>query len=262
MSGNTKLRKSQRRKLRKKKKFLLIAKKAAISLMVIAFLLVLGFVLYFTLFLGYFNLTEIEVQGAEILTEEQIIEASGLHEGQNIFLLDLNNARYNINKVLSAKNVYIQTVLPNKVVISIDENDPIGVIIQDGKNYYLSQDGTLMEITDELGKDDTPIISGFDSYEFQSIGEEVVVEPEHKYLQILNILKLFEKSDLLNQLSEISLTKDNNYKIITKNGVVFTVKDMDNLQEYYDYITTVIENGEMNQDINLISGNNPIKKPR
>lgn len=262
MSANKKLRKSQRRKLRKKRKFLLMFKRFAIFLMVLALLAVFGSVIYFSLFRGYFNITDIEVHGAEILTEEQIIEASGLQTGQNIFILDLNKARYNINKVVSAKEIYFQVVLPNKVIITIDENDPIGVFIEKNQHYYINSDGDLMEVTDELGKDDTPIISGFEEYTFGAIGEKVQVKPAHKYEQLLDMLRLFEKSGLLSQLSEISYTKENNYRIITKNGVVFTVKDLDNLKEYYDYVTTVIENGEINQDINLTSGNNPIKKPR
>ena len=76
------------------------------------------------------------------------------------------------------------------------------------------------------------------------------------------MLKLFRQNNLLNQLSEVSITDTNNYRIITKQGVIFTVKNFTNLQEYFNYISSVIENGEVNQDINFTVGNNPIKKAR
>ncbi len=76
------------------------------------------------------------------------------------------------------------------------------------------------------------------------------------------MLLLFEQNHLLSELSQISLTPQNEYEIITKKGVLFTVKDLENLQGYFDYIALVIENGETNQDINLYSGSNPIKKSR
>lgn len=257
-----KLRKSQRKKLRKKRKLFRITKRVTLFFIFITFFSVIGYVAYISITTGTFNIENIEVNGTEILTEEQIIEASDIEIGENIFLLDLNAVRYNINKVVSAKEIYIQKVLPNKIIISIEEKQPLGVIAYDDKNYYIDSDAQLMEITDELGKDDTPIITGFNSYEFHGIGEVVEADPEYKFLQIIDILKLFNQNNLLSSLSQISITDTNNYRIITKNGIVFTVKDFINFQEYFNYISTVIENGEINQDINLVSGNTPIKKAR
>ncbi len=257
-----KLRKSQRRKLRRKKKNFRILRQTTVFFIIVALISVVGYIAYMSVTTGMFGVSEIQVEGTEILTNDQIVEASGIQEGENIFLLNLNNIRFNINKVVSAKNIYIRKVLPNKIIISIEENQPIGIFSQEGQNYYIDSDGRLMEITEELGKDDTPILSGFSKVEFGDTGQKVNVEPNYKFEQILNMLKLFEQNNLLGQLSEISLTKDNNYRIITKRGVVFTVKNFSNLQEYFNYVSSVIENGEMNQDINFAIGNNPIKKPR
>ena len=257
-----KLRKSERRKLRKKKKTLRIMRRTTIAFIFIALFAVVGYIAFISITTGIFGVKVIEVTGTEILTNEQIIEASQIQEGENIFLLNLNNIRFNINKVVSAKNIYIQKVLPNKVIINIEEKQPIGIFNYDNKVYYIDSDGSLMEITEELGKDDTPIISGFTKYQFGEIGEKVEIEPAYKFEQILNMLQLFKQNNQLNELSEISLTENNNYRIITKKGVVFTVKNFNNLQEYFNYISSVIENGEVNQDINFTTGNNPIKKPR
>lgn len=257
-----KLRKSKRRKLRKKRKIFRVTRNISLFLIFASLIAVISYVAYFSVTTGTFDVSQIEVEGAEILTNEQIIEASGITEGENIFLIDSNTARYNINKVISAKEIIIQKVLPNKIVITLVENQPLGVISYDDKNYYFDSNGHLMEVTDELGKDDTPIVTGFYSYDFPQIGDLIVVDPQYKFDQIIRMLTLFEQNNLLSQLSQVSVTNENTYRIITKNGVVFTVKDFSNLKEYYDYVTSVIENGEINQDINLASGRTPIKKAR
>lgn len=257
-----KLRKSERRKLRKRKKALRISRGLSIVLIVGSFILVIGYIAYISLTTGTFNIETIEVNGNEILTDEKIIEASEIDIGQNIFLLDTNEARFNISKILSANEIYIQKVLPNKIIISIEENSPLAVINYNKNLNYIDDKGVLMEVSEELGNNDTPLITGFESYEIKNIGEPIVVKPEYKFQQIVDMLKLFESNDLLNKLSQISLAEDNSYKIISKNGVVFTVKDFSNLKEFFDYVSTVIENGESNLDINLTSGDNPIRRPR
>ncbi len=113
---------------------------------------VLGFTVYYSFTTGLFNVKNISVEGVEILTEDQIIEASKIKTGENIFLIDLNKARYNINEVISAKEIYIRRIFPNQIVIQINENDPIGVIKVDDKHYYLDHSGKVMEVTAELGK--------------------------------------------------------------------------------------------------------------
>lgn len=239
-----------------------ILKILTITLVSLTVIGVFSYLAFNTISSEMFRVEEIQVEGNEILTEDQIIKASGIKEGDNIFTLDLNKARYNISKILSTRSIHIKKYLPGKIVISIDEKEPIGVINDDDKVYYIDSGGNYMEDTEELGSDSVPIISGFGSYTFKNVGDPVEVEPAYKLEQVLTILKLFENSGLLDTLSEISLTPENTYRIITKNGVVFTVKDYENASEYFDYITTVIENGEINQDINFTAANNPIKKAR
>ncbi len=257
-----KLRRTEKRKQLKKRKRKRIFHNFAVAFIVVALICVVSYMAFMSIMTGVFNISEIEVTGNEILTNDQVINASGIREGENIFLLDLNKIRYNISVACSANEIYIQKVLPNKIIISIEETQPIGVINNENKNYYIDSNGQLMETTQELGKDDTPLISGFNAYKFNDPGKRIVVDPAYKLDEVLNILQLFESNNLLGELSEISLTDSNAYRIITKNGVVFTVKDFNNLQEYYNYVSTVIENRETNQDINLMAGNNPIKKAR
>lgn len=247
---------------RKRKKIFRILRAVLLLLIAMTVVAVVCYYAYTALSTGVFDIKHIDVEGADILPAEEIIAASEIQEGENIFLLDSNAARYNISKVLSADSVVIKKVLPDKIRIIITENEPLGVIAQDGKYYYISPSQHLMEITAELSKDSIPLITGFNHYDFGPAGSRVEMEPDYKFDAAVKMLRLFERNHLLDQLSEINLTKNNDYRIITKNGVAFTVKDFANLQEYFSYVSTVMENGEKNLDINLTSGNNPIKKPR
>lgn len=79
----------------------------------------------------------------------------------------------------------------------------------------------------------------------------------------MEILKTFQNDGNLAKISEVGITENNTYRIITKNNVVMTVSDLDNFKGSYDYINTVFAENKSNLDINLTTGGNkPILKPR
>ncbi len=231
-------------------------------LLILAAIAAAGFALARVFNSGYFDVKEISVSGAQIASEEEIKSASGIREGDNIFLLNLNQARAGINALTSMTKVNITRVMPDKVEITVQETQPLFIINCSGTYCYFNEHSVLLESGTELRRDDVPLVTGFEAFSVPQRGQSVAIQPDWKFDYVLRMLKSFKNAGMLGKLSEIDLTSSNTYRIITKSGLVFTVKDYSNFHEYFGYISSVIDNGESNQDINLTTGSNPVKKPR
>lgn len=262
VSGDKMNEKQQRHKNLKKKKRRRLLR--YITLLAAAAALVASFVYVAVSAIagGVFNIKHIEVTGNEIVDSETIVETSGIQENTSIFWVDLNKAHYNISELVNVEKLEISKVLPDKIVIKIKEVPSVCAINYDGAINYIDENGCLVEHSDYLRKTDIPLITGFTDVSFGKIGEQVVLKPAWKYDTVMALLKIFKTDGNLSKISEIGITENNDYKIITKNNVIIHLKDLDNFKDNYNYISTIFEQNKSNLDINLTVGANPIVKPR
>lgn len=179
----------QRRRQRKANKRKRIMKALISTLIVLGISGVVGFGIYQAVNLGIFNVAEIEVVGNEIVDTETVIEASGINVGESIFLIDINQANYNINALMNLDELEISKIMPSKILIRMIESVPICAVNYDNKVYYITEDKKLIEDGEYLRKTDIPLIFGSDAVTITEIGKEVVVEPYWRFDTIMNILR-------------------------------------------------------------------------
>ncbi|PEA55310.1 cell division protein FtsQ [Bacillus pseudomycoides] len=108
----------------------------------ILFLLVL-FLIYFQSPLS--NIKQITVHGNHYMTDEQIMEQSGITYKTGYFRVAGHQAEENLKKQKEIKNVHVKKQFPNKIVIDIEEYVTIGYINKDGKLYPLLQNGKSLD---------------------------------------------------------------------------------------------------------------------
>ncbi|WP_242222084.1 cell division protein FtsQ/DivIB [Bacillus cereus group sp. BfR-BA-01380] len=108
----------------------------------ILFLLVL-FLIYFRSPLS--NIKEITVHGNHYMTDEQIMEQSGITYKTSYFSVIGHRAEANLKKQKEIKNVHVKKQFPNKIVIDVEEYVTIGYINKDGKLYPLLQNGKSLD---------------------------------------------------------------------------------------------------------------------
>ncbi|MCL1828137.1 MAG: FtsQ-type POTRA domain-containing protein [Oscillospiraceae bacterium] len=88
----------------------------------------------------FFRVSKIEVEGTSIYTTDEVIEASGISKGDNLFFVDRFTA---ISKIFS-KLPYVEEVgiirsLPNKLVIKISEGAALAYIDVNGKLWTIDR---------------------------------------------------------------------------------------------------------------------------
>lgn len=92
----------------------------------------------------YFKVSTIEVQGTRQLSTAEIIDLSGIHEGDNSLSVHIPEIE---NKLLQnpwIESVSIKRELPDRFVIEINERIPQFWVLKDGTLHYLDQSGILI----------------------------------------------------------------------------------------------------------------------
>ena len=124
----------------------------------------------------FFRVSVIEVTGSIIYSNEEIIEASGVKEGDNLFLINRSSAAASIvSKLPYVKNAAIDPKLPNRVIIKVTESSATAKVSLDGEQWIMDHGckilgtGTYEEVAGLISiLGITPVSA--------SIGETLVVE--------------------------------------------------------------------------------------
>ena len=109
----------------------------------LVFLLVVGIIVFA---LGiFFRVQTIEVRGGISYTDEEIINASGIDIGDNLFFINRFSASSRIfSKLAFVEEATIDRSLPNTVVITVQESYAAAYVDWEGQCWMISEDGKLL----------------------------------------------------------------------------------------------------------------------
>lgn len=201
-------------------------KNILISGVTIVGVLTIGIILSLTVL---FKCEKIEVSGSSRYKESDIVSASRLSYGENIFMADKDSASKNIEaKYPYIEDAEISVGIPNKIIINIKEAAP-EYYIQSGSRYYIiSKDSKILEevIRREL---DIPTISGC-KLKNPKPGQTLNVENE-KILTVLNDIANSMESNGVTGIKEIDLSDMANIQLNYQNRITIVI----GMPEYIDY---------------------------
>jgi cell division protein FtsQ len=103
----------------------------------------------------FFRVLEIEVEGQAVYSAEEVISASGVETGDNLFLVrgfDITDSVF--GKLPYIESVSVKKSLPNKIIISVTESYPIAYFEYNESCYLFDANGKILEKTtaDEIGE--------------------------------------------------------------------------------------------------------------
>ena len=94
----------------------------------------------------FFRVQVIEVRGSTVYTPEEVIEASGIDVGDNLFFINRSSASSRIFSRLSQVEevASIERELPNKIIITIEESSALAYVNWEGRNWMLTGNCKLL----------------------------------------------------------------------------------------------------------------------
>jgi len=196
-----------------------------------------------------YHVQTIELQTDGTLQREQVLKAADLHEGANIFSVNLASVRDRIQQLPQADEVEVVRKLPGEIDIRIVERKPVAWITSEKEindpftsdaAFLVGARGVLMKqkkmLPEYLG---LPLIVGCSGESLEA--GKTVESPEAK--TALELLRLTETSFLQTrfQIREIDISKSYRLLVTDKNRsrVLFGLNDLEEqlrrLQVFLDY---------------------------
>lgn len=177
------------RKKRKKRSFL-----APLSFLLVVAAIIFGMGVFF-------RVQTIEVTGASAYTDEEIIEASGIDVGDNLFFINRFSASSRIfSRLPFVEEASIERSLPNTIIITVDESYALAYVDWEGQSWMMT--GSCKMLGSAAPEELTGLIHVLNMTPVSpSAGETMEVEPEEG-------LKLTYLQSLLHAMQLADMTKD------------------------------------------------------
>jgi cell division protein FtsQ len=160
----------------------------------------------------FFRISSIEITGEKKYTAEQILTASGIKKGDNLIILDAKAVSENISLILPyLSEIDIDKVVPDKIVISVTESEPIAVVSFSGSWWMVDQKARVLEKTDDSNAARKIKITGMDPVNMVEGRQIIVDDSQQTKLQYLtDILSAIYKAGLSNQVGTIDMSNIGN----------------------------------------------------
>jgi cell division protein FtsQ len=159
-----------------------------------------------------YNLAAVDIHTDGSLTREQILDATKIEEGKNIFAINLSVARKGLMALPQVDRAEIERVLPNRISIDIAERKPVAWVSAkddvdpsaDPSAFLIDRDGILMRVkTPVRDYFHLPLICGLDVDNYEEGG--AVDLPEMK--AALQLIRLTNANPARYQVRAIDISK-------------------------------------------------------
>lgn len=192
-------RRSNKRKRRNRGRFGFLYK--VLSLIIILVVIAAGCVVFF-------RVEDITVTGVSRYTAQEIIDASGVEKGDNLFLVGSSRTAQKIYSTLSyVDEVNIRHALPDGLVINVTERTPAAVIKGDEGWWIIDAKGKILEQVSKPEQAGVAEVSGLTAL-LPAVGTTLAVEDAEglKLESLMDLLSALEQRDILGEVSSIDLS--------------------------------------------------------
>ena len=249
----------EEQKINKKRKIAGIVKYGSIVVLFITLVLC-------TMFSPLFNVKTIQVEGNELISENEIISLSQIQTGENTFKLSKNKIKNRIKENAYIDEVIIKRKLPSNIIITIEERKPAYQLEYATGYVYLDKQGYMLEINST--KLDLPILQGAETEPANFVvGNRLCVEDLEKLSGLIKVMELAKVNEIESLITRIDVENKQNIKLIfeTKEKTAY-LGDSTNLIDKIPIVKKILEENEgiageifVNMDLNK---ENPIFRER
>lgn len=163
-----------------------------------------------------FAVSEVEVRGTSRLTREDVVRASGITRGQNIFRLDPNAVRMGVEALAPVRRADVVRGWPNRVTVVVEERRPF-TLVHAGRLHWVDEEGVAMAPERRAVAVELPVISGLTDDELAGASRA----PSPRVAAGLSLIRMLLRtgSPLTSQISEVDVSRQDGPVLYTVDGV-------------------------------------------
>ena len=107
-----------------------------------------------------FSIQKIEIEGNSIINSDKIIQKLNFLYRENLFFLNLKDIEKNLKNETFIESFSLKKIYPNTLKIIIVEKEPIVVLQNKKKKFYISDKGDFIDFQDIEVYRDLPTVFG------------------------------------------------------------------------------------------------------
>ena len=237
-----------------------IRNKGRLITCVVILLLLVGSILLINSSL--FNVKNIYIHGGSNISRKEVIKLSGLKEGDNIFSVKKSTLEKELINIVNVKNVQVVKQYPDIVKIILSERIPYLIFENKGKYYSVDNTDKLIAISAKLDNDAGVVITGEAGTVFETlkVGKAVKPPQTNKIKTIYDTLNFFTSQSLINDISELHISKDGGYYIYTKKSNVIYFYSLNDFLANTDFIRDFVISEDRHIMVEVIEDVKPVYK--
>lgn len=155
----------------------------------------------------FFRVNTVVVSGQQRYTQQQILDASGIQTGDNLFLLN----KYDVANQIIGELPYIETIrinrkLPDTLLVEVQECSAVLAVVQENNAWLVSPTGKIVDRKAAAAADQYPIIDGCTLLS-PSVGSSLALGTEYARKQegLLSLLGQLDQEGLMDQVDAVHL---------------------------------------------------------
>lgn len=197
----------------------------------------------------FFKIDTIQVTGSSRYTPDQVLEASGIQVGDNLFLMNKNRAAANITSGLPyVETVQIRRRIPATLQVTVTECTSPAAIRQDGKVWLLSGEGKVVDCVAAAQWSRYTQVTGI-TLDAPEVGKPAAVQPDQEHIlqELGTLLAQLETKDMLSQTQAIHLEDASMVVLRYMDRFDVTFRWNADFDYKLEYLKAVVERLEVNE---------------
>jgi len=189
---------------------------------VLVVLLLIGVFGYF--FVDYtresteFNVRNIQINGLQHLSQEEIFEVTQIDPNDNVLYLDVDLIKKKLEELSYIKSCEVTQIFPDTVNIDIVERVPFASLHLNSRAYAIDNEGVILSEYDSSELPMPPFITLTREIDFVDLGEQITTDSLATTIEILTHLKA---TPLTNDLTIAEMA------IQTKDEIIMICEELD-----------------------------------
>ena len=217
----------RKRRQKREKRFRIL--KFILKLLLI-FAIIVG-ILLFVFVSPVFNIKNVDVQGNNKISEEEIESLSKINMEENIFKFSSEEVKKNVKENAYIDSVEVKRKIPNTVEIIVTERETKYQLEYGNAFVYIDKNGNILEIANENAN--LPIIRGYSTpQENIQVGNKLIDEDCNKLLTMEKFLRAAKSNEIYDIITYIDISNEKDYKFeLPSKGKVAYLGDDSNIND-------------------------------
>lgn len=187
-----------------------------------------------------FSVRTVEVQGNRYVTAEEVIAASGIKRGDNIFSINTTDVRNGINNNRYLDYVGLWRSFPSTVILTVTEHTPRAKMAWMGMLVIIGDNGIVLEQTAEIDiAVHVPEIVGM-TVNLVRVGQPLIYGVLGQGEAIDRVISELELQGIGAAIAQINIASPQSMYLVTEDGLQITIGNDEDLPMKFALIREVL----------------------